>query len=35
VADGANGTYGSSGAFPNNSYQNSNYFRDIVFVAGP
>src|SRR5262249_26287338 len=34
VADGANGTYGSPNAFPTNSYQNSNYFRDIVFVAG-
>ncbi|MES2352821.1 MAG: DUF4082 domain-containing protein [Pseudomonadota bacterium] len=32
VADGANGVYGTSGNFPANSYQNSNYFRDIVFV---
>ncbi|AGY56707.1 N,N-dimethylformamidase beta subunit family domain-containing protein [Gloeobacter kilaueensis] len=34
VADGANGVYGSAGNFPTSSYQNSNYFRDIVFVAG-
>ena len=33
VADGANGTYGTLGTFPNNSFQNSNYFRDIVFAA--
>jgi hypothetical protein len=32
VADGNNGVYGSLGSFPTNSYQNSNYFRDIVFV---
>lgn len=31
VADGDNGLYGSPGAFPTNSYQNSNYFRDLVF----
>ena len=31
VADGANGLYGSPGAFPTGSYQSSNYFRDIVF----
>jgi Domain of unknown function (DUF4082) len=31
VADGANGVYGISGAFPSASYQNANYFRDIVF----
>ena len=34
VADGNNGVYGSPGSLPTNSYQNSNYFRDIVFVAG-
>ena len=34
VADGKNGVYGSPNSFPTNSYQNSNYFRDIVFVAG-
>jgi hypothetical protein len=34
VADGNNGVYGSPGNFPTSSYQNSNYFRDIVFVAG-
>ena len=33
VADGANGVYGSSGTFPTNSFQNSNYFRDVVFIA--
>ena len=33
VADGNNGVYGSVGSLPTNSYQNSNYFRDIVFVA--
>jgi hypothetical protein len=32
VADGANGTFGSSGAFPTSSYQNTNYFRDLSFV---
>ena len=29
---GANGVYGSTGTFPTSSYQNSNYFRDVVFV---
>ncbi len=33
VADSANGVYGSSGTFPANSFQNSNYFRDVVFLA--
>ncbi len=33
VADGKNGVYGSPNSLPTNSYQNSNYFRDIVFVA--
>ncbi len=33
VADGQNGVYGGTGTFPSSSYQNSNYFRDIVFVA--
>ncbi|MBR8841185.1 MAG: DUF4082 domain-containing protein, partial [Stigonema ocellatum SAG 48.90 = DSM 106950] len=32
VADGNNGVYGSPSTFPTNSYQNSNYFRDVVFV---
>ena len=32
---GNNGLYGSTGQFPANSWQNSNYFRDVVFVAGP
>lgn len=34
VADGNNGVFGNSGAFPSASYQNANYFRDIVFVVG-
>ncbi|MBL1200335.1 MAG: DUF4082 domain-containing protein [Nostoc sp. GBBB01] len=34
VADGNNGVFGSLNSLPTNSYQNSNYFRDIVFVAG-
>jgi Domain of unknown function (DUF4082) len=36
VADGKNGVYGPPNTFPepNSSYRNSNYFRDIVFVAG-
>ncbi len=33
VADGNNGVYGSPGSLPTNSYQNSNYFYDVVFVA--
>ncbi|PMB04903.1 Ig domain-containing protein group 1 domain-containing protein [Fischerella thermalis CCMEE 5273] len=33
VADGNNGVFnGTPGAFPNNSYRNTNYFRDINFV---
>jgi len=35
VADGANGVFGGAGVFPANSFQNSNYFRDIVFAADP
>ncbi len=31
---GANGVYGSVGAMPTNSWQYSNYFRDVVFVKG-
>lgn len=31
VADGANGVYGAPGMLPTSSYQNSNYFRDVVF----
>jgi len=31
---GNNGVYGASGSFPTSSYQNSNYFRDIVFTPG-
>jgi Domain of unknown function (DUF4082)/Bacterial Ig-like domain (group 1) len=33
VADGNNGVFGSPNSLPTNSYQNSNYYRDIVFVA--
>lgn len=33
VADGNNGVFGSPGSLPTNSYRNSNYFRDIVFIA--
>lgn len=33
VADGNNGVHGSPGTFPTNSYQSSNYFRDVVFIA--
>jgi plastocyanin len=32
VADNANGLYGTISTFPTNSFRNSNYFRDIVFV---
>jgi hypothetical protein len=31
---GNNGVFGVLGQFPAGSYQNSNYFRDIVFVGG-
>jgi len=31
IADGANGVYGNAGAYPQYSYRNSNYFRDVVF----
>ena len=31
---GNDGLYGTSGTFPSSSYQNANYFRDIVFVPG-
>ncbi|MBR8832762.1 MAG: DUF4082 domain-containing protein [Stigonema ocellatum SAG 48.90 = DSM 106950] len=35
VADGNNGVYNTTpSAFPTQSYQNSNYFRDIVFASG-
>ncbi len=30
VADGANGVYGAPGEFPTNTYNNNNYFRDVV-----
>jgi hypothetical protein len=32
---GNNGLYGAPGAFPTNTYLNSNYFRDIVFTPQP
>lgn len=31
---GSNGVYGSVGQFPTQTYQTSNYFRDIIFVPG-
>jgi hypothetical protein len=31
---GDNGLFGAPGSFPTNSYQDSNYFRDVVFVPG-
>ncbi|MBR8840395.1 MAG: DUF4082 domain-containing protein [Stigonema ocellatum SAG 48.90 = DSM 106950] len=33
VADDNNGVFGNIGTFPTNSFQNTNYFRDIQFVA--
>src|SRR5215831_16654395 len=32
---GANGLFGPPGQFPTSTFNNSNYFRDIVFVPGP
>jgi len=34
VADGMNGVLGNSGTFPAQSFNSSNYFRDIVFTPG-
>jgi hypothetical protein len=31
---GNNGVYGPQGQFPTNSYNDANYFRDVVFLAG-
>ena len=31
---GGNGLYGAPGTFPATAYQDANYFRDLVFVAG-
>ncbi|MGY6519675.1 MAG: DUF1800 family protein [Lysobacteraceae bacterium] len=33
VTDGANGVFGDAGSFPTQSWNNSNYFRDVVFEA--
>ncbi len=33
IADGNNGVYDAPGNFPVSSYQGSNYFRDVIFVA--
>jgi hypothetical protein len=33
VADGRNGVLGNPGTFPTSSYQNTNYFRDLLFAA--
>jgi hypothetical protein len=30
---GSNGVFGNAGQFPTSSWENSNYFRDVVFVA--
>ncbi|MBW4550074.1 MAG: DUF4082 domain-containing protein [Aphanocapsa sp. GSE-SYN-MK-11-07L] len=36
IADGSNGVFNPNpSAFPTQSWQNSNYFRDIVFAANP
>jgi hypothetical protein len=32
VADGQNGVFGNTGQFPTQSFNNSNYFRDIKFM---
>lgn len=32
IADGNNGVFGDIGTLPTNSYRNSSYFRDVVFV---
>ena len=32
---GNNGTYGSVGAYPTNTWNASNYFRDVVYAAAP
>jgi hypothetical protein len=32
---GTNGRYGSIGQFPTDSWESSNYFRDVVFVPNP
>lgn len=31
VADGQNGVFGNAGSFPTSSFNNTNYFRDVVF----
>lgn len=33
VADGGNGVYGTSGTFPTKSFDNTNYFRDVLFAG--
>jgi hypothetical protein len=33
VADGRNGVLGNPGTFPTSAYQNTNYFRDLLFAA--
>jgi hypothetical protein len=32
IADGANGVFGTAGTFPTQSWNTSNYFRDVVFL---
>ncbi len=33
VADGQNGVFGNPGLFPTQSFNSTNYFRDVVFEA--
>jgi hypothetical protein len=35
IAGPANGVFGNSGSFPTESWQASNYFRDVVFTPSP
>ena len=35
VADGQNGVFGNAGLFPTQSFNSSNYFRDVVFTPTP
>jgi len=32
---GSNGLFGPPGQFPTSTFNNSNYFRDVVFAPGP
>ncbi|GFE68211.1 DUF4082 domain-containing protein [Chroococcus sp. FPU101] len=35
IADNSNGVYGQPNTLPTQSFKNSNYFRDIIFVVNP